>query len=187
LTPDRLGNANGAYYFNGKSAYIRIKDDTLLDLNNDFSISTWFKMDAYASKYNASMLISKHDGDIGSDGFIYGILNADHNNNQFLIYNANGIWGARPDTLTYVQTGIWYNFIVTFNKTSHILNYFLNGILVSSQASNIEMLDNDLDLSIGYSTSTYKTHLDYFTGSIDDVRMYNRVLTNKEIRNLSLN
>lgn len=184
LTTDRFGNPNSAYSFNGFSSYILIPDDSLFDLTGDFSISSWFKMDQYASTYNASMLISKHDGDIGSDGFIYGILNADHNNNQFLIFGANGIWGMNPNPVTYVQTSNWYNYIVTFNKITGSLSYYLNGVLVSSQNGPIDMLPNNLNVTIGYSKSSYGTYLDYFTGTIDDVRIYTRVLSSREVKYL---
>lgn len=184
LTTDRFGKQNKAYYFNGVSAHINIPDNSLFDLVGDFSISSWFKMDQYASAYNASMLISKHDGDIGDDGFIYGILNKYHNSNQFIVFGANGIWGITPNPETYVGIGTWYNYIVTYNKARGSLKYYLNGVLVSSQYASIEMLPNDLDVTIGYSKSSYGTYLDYFNGTIDDVRIYNRVLLKAEVKYL---
>ncbi len=183
LTVDRFGNLNNAYSFDGFSSYITIPSNSQLNLIDNFSISSWFKMKAYATTYNASMIISKHDGDVGNDGFIYGILNPYHNNNQILIFGANG--SVYPNPLTYVTTDKWYNYVVTYDKVNGLLNYYLNGVLASSQNSTINMLPNNLDVTIGYQKSTYGTYLDYFTGKIDDIRIYNRVLSNIEVRYLS--
>lgn len=184
LTTDRFGKVNRAYYFDGLSSHIDISDDSAYDLTEDFSISSWFKMEQYASTYNASILISKHDGDTGNDGFIYGILNPNNDNNQFLIFGANGLWSIYPDSLIFVQTGVWYNYTVTYNKTTGLLSFYLNGVLASSQYVSVDMLTNDLPVSIGYSYSSYGTYYDYFNGTIDDIRIYNRVLSKREVQYL---
>lgn len=187
LTTDRFGTPNSAYLFNGFSSYIRIADDSLFDLTNNFSISTWFKMNQYASTYNVSMIVSKVDGDIGSGGFTYGIWNPNHNNTtQIVNFQANDHFNTDtyPDTSGIVSTNQWYNFIVTYDNLNAILKYYLNGNLILSKNLQFNVLTNDLDVNIGYSKSTYGTYLDYFNGSIDEVRIYNRVLSQPEVNNL---
>ena len=142
-------------------------------------------MDQYASLYNASMLVSKHDGDTGDDGFIYGIINANQNNDQSLLFQANGIWGTLPDTAIYVQTGAWYNFIVSYDQSNGLLKYFLNGLPVSALHASLNIIPNLLDLTIGYSQSGSGAYLDYFNGSIDDIRFYNRELNKAEVKFIS--
>jgi hypothetical protein len=78
------------------------------------------------------MIISKHDGDVGNSGFIYWIINPDHNNNQCLLFEANGAWGIFPNPRTNVQTNTWSNYTITYNKNTDSLNYYLGGVLVSS-------------------------------------------------------
>lgn len=185
LTKDRHGISKAAYYFNGHSSNIKVPTDSELNLKGSFSISSWFNMSHYATDYNGSMILSKHDGNRGGNGYIYCILNPDHDTiHQHLLFQANGIWGVSPNPKTYIQTNSWYNYTITFNKKSDSLRYYLNGVLVSSQYAPIKMIGNKFDLTIGYSTSSREDH-DFFNGAIDDIRMYNRVLTRSEIQYLS--
>ena len=46
LTSDRNGNVENAYNFDG-SNFISVSDNDLLDLTNDFTISSWFNPSSF--------------------------------------------------------------------------------------------------------------------------------------------
>lgn len=181
LTTDRFGNNNSAYFFNG-NAYITIPSSSLLNLTADFTISSWFNMATNTSN-NAQMILSKHDGDVGNDGYIYGIWNPNNNNiNQIVNFQANNQFNTNtyPSASGVVALNTWYNFIVSYSKTDNVLKYYLNGNLIMSKNISISVLANNLNLTVGYSKSSYSTYLDFFNGKIDDIAIYTRVLTDAE-------
>jgi hypothetical protein len=89
-----------------------------------------------------------------------------------------------PDASGIVSTKQWYHFVVTYDDSLKRLKYYLNDNLILSKKLKFNVLKNNLDLAIGYSKSSYGTYLGYFTGTIDDIRIYNRVLIKKEINYL---
>jgi hypothetical protein len=184
LTTDRFGNANSAYYFNG-SSNITVLHQDYLNLTEDFSISSWFNMSEYTSTYNASMILSKHDET--NDGYAYGIWNPNHiTTSQIVNFQANNYWNTAtyPDNSGVVSTNKWYHYVVTFDHQQELLKYYLNGNLIFSKNIPFNVLVNNLPLMIGYSKSTSGIYLDYFQGSIDDIRIYNRVLDSTNIQDL---
>jgi len=188
LTSDRFGNLNSAYTF-GANKVINVPNPKVdLNLTGDFSISSWFYFDTLTTLYNGSAILSKHDGDIGNDGWIYGIWNPDHNiTTQILNFQTNNQFNTNtyPGSSGIVKDKKWYHFIVTYNYTSQLLNYYLNGNSVFSKNIQFQVIANSLDLTIGYSKSSRSTYLNSFLGKIDDIRIYKRVLSNAEVQYLS--
>ena len=73
----------------------------------------------------------------------------------------------------------WY--LVSLVKNSNRYKFFINGQLESSETNNIITLDNSetyhADLAFGYSQQTSRN----LHGNLDDVRFYNRALSEDEI------
>lgn len=177
LTTDRFGNANSAYSFDGTSNYIRFSDSNLPKSNSNRSFSMWVK---YQSNNDWSSLLSYgkaatkggHNELLISQG---GILNFDY-------FNLNST------TINSVANQIWYHIVYEFDNTSGTQIY-INGILQSLNVGGIALNTNNL--------SNINTTLDgnmfigkapqmslypyYFKGTIDDTRIYNRVLSLNEV------
>ncbi len=188
LSEDRFGNFSKAYKFGTRKTIIVNNPSSALNLTGSFSISSWFKFDTLATLYNGSMLISKHDGDIGSDGWTYGIWNPNHNlQTQILNFQANDQFNTStyPDSTGIVGASVWINFIVTYDLQNQLLKYYKNGKLVLSKNILFKVINNPKALTIGFQNSSSGTYLNYFRGSIDDIRIYGRVLAAAEIEYLS--
>ncbi|MEX0931534.1 MAG: LamG domain-containing protein [Candidatus Paceibacterota bacterium] len=78
-----------------------------------------------------------------------------------------------------IATGTWYHILVQFNPEGSQL--YVNGELTSESDVSLDLNTNLYPITLGKSGFT-----DYFKGNIDDVRIYNRELTDEEIRTLSL-
>lgn len=188
LTIDRNEQANSAYKF-GTNKVIHVKSPSNeLNLTADFSISSWFKFDTLAKISNTSMILSKHHGDIGNDGWTYGVWNHNWNfTSQFVnFWGNNNIGGTStyPGSEGIVKEGIWYNYIVTYDNSSKQLKYYLNGILIFSKNLPFTIIPNNYDITIGYQNSNSTVYKGYFSGTIDDIRVYNRVLNTQEVSEL---
>ncbi|MBZ5857550.1 LamG domain-containing protein [Flavihumibacter profundi] len=188
LTSDRFGKANSAFLFGANKTIKIYNPSSELNLTSSFTISSWFKADALATTYNASMLLSKHDGDFGNDGWAYGILNPNHNlTSQVVFFYANDPYNTNtnPPNSGIVTTNTWYNFIVSYSLPNKKLNYYLNGNLIMSKSIEYNTIANSRPITIGYQFSTLGTYLDYFTGTIDEIRIYNRTVTDQEVQYLA--
>jgi len=187
LTTDRFGVSNSAYKFGTNKNIIVNTPNSNLNFTASYSFSTWFYLDTLATTYNASMIISKHD-DIGSDGWTLGIWNPNHNlTSQIINYQTNNQFNSNtyPNAAGIVTTGKWYNFITTYESSTQVLSYYLNGQLVSSFSIVFSTIANNKPITIGYQNSSSGTYNDYFRGNIDEIRIYNRTLNSTEIQYLA--
>jgi hypothetical protein len=83
----------------------------------------------------------------------------------------------------------WYHIVVVFN--SGIINFYINGVsddgTAAGSGTSINTNANNT-FSIGANVRTGQTSMTgFFNGKIDEVRMYNRVLTQSEITDLYSN
>lgn len=191
LANDRFGNSNSAYRFNGTSTYIKINNSASLN-NSSVSISGWF---------NASSL-TQNDVE-GAKGIIgkwwQSPSSCGGNYNAYLLcltkpigksstvlggatnyYEGNIFYANSP-----LQTDNWYHFtfIHDANQGGRI---YLNGILVNSNTIKGNICNSINAITIGADVKN-GTYWRFFEGLIDDIRIYNRVLTPAEINYLSKN
>ncbi|HVB02851.1 MAG TPA: LamG domain-containing protein [Chitinophagaceae bacterium] len=187
LATDRFGNLNSAYQFGTNENIIVTTPSQSLNLVGSFSISTWFYLDSLATSFNASMLLSKCYNE-GNDGWTLGIWNPNHNfTSQIVNYQTNNQFNTNtyPGIAGIVSAQEWYNFVVTYNSQTQILQYFINGQLVSSISILFNTISNSRPITIGYEFDQFGTYNDYFRGEIDDIRIYNRVLSSQEVQYLA--
>jgi hypothetical protein len=85
----------------------------------------------------------------------------------------------QPSSVAF-STGIWQHVAVTWDVGTGQVKIYKNGVLMQTQSRTaaINAPTNDDDLTIGSWTDPGTT---LFDGTIDDVRIYNRVLTAAEI------
>ena len=157
--------------FNGISSYVNI-DAINLPLN-DFTVSAW------ANTNNASpygMIVSTLKNGQGQMYFTF-------YQNQ-LVYA--DLYSSGSQTLSSpsgsIQNNIWYHCVITKSSTSGIKLY-LDGSLVDSNASTTNLKTNS---NGGNRIGQYfsPTPLDYFNGSIDQVRIFNTALDPLEVEAL---
>ena len=174
LTGDRFGNSQSAYYFNGTS-YITVKHTASLNTGL-FTISAWVKAHGTGDGYQH--IISKS---INSGGSLLGYclqyyyLSAEQGNNKYGFWTANG---STDNHLLYnnVIVDSWTYIVGTFNGSN--VKFYINGICVDSAICSVSL--TNVDLHIG----NMSDNNNFLTGSIDDIRIYNRALNAQEIQSL---
>ncbi len=170
LTTDRFGNANSAYSFNG-SSYILVPNSTSLSSpSSSITIafwaitsvwSVWFGVNygSVLSKSNSATTCHYRVSLIGTG--ISGIIN-------------NKIWDYFIGTNDLNK---WDFFVVTMNNNT--LNYYKNGVLIGQNSSpSTFSLSTNNPLYIGKDDPGFT---DYYTGKIDDIRIYNRAISYSEV------
>ena len=175
LTTDRFGSVNSAYSFNGTSNFIKVLDNDSLDLTQNLTLSAWIQGN---SSTNEQGIIGKGKT-VSSTGYalLHNVLNP----------IKTGISIQNIPTPAYesfintsqLNTLNWYHLVGTYNGTE--LKLYLNGILVNTIATNLQLMPNSLtDLLIGCELNKYR----FFNGKIDDVGIWNRAISQQEITQL---
>ncbi|MFC1576308.1 DUF2341 domain-containing protein, partial [Candidatus Omnitrophota bacterium] len=181
------GKVGGAYYFDGNS-YIHIDDDSVWNFGtSSFSVAAWFRTSG-TSNYNT--IISFHDG--SSDGGWELRENAYTYDGhiRFAAYDSytQGAWQVISDN--HYDNGQWhYAVAIRDNPDPNDINQdklylYIDGV---SAATPIKCFNTNVSgsvnaaLAIGRAGS-YEGYR--FTGSIDEVAVWNRALSTQEISTL---
>lgn len=177
LVPDRFGNANNAYQF-GSGQRISVPDSNYLDgMTTGLSFSFWVK--AQTSAYT-NVLISKSTGcqTVGDDAYGIYILSNGRVMMQYVDATGNNInqYGS-----IVVADNNWHHIAIVWNKPQTAI--YVDGaidltITVNSFSGPIGSSGATLDFGQG----TIACPVIYaFNESLDDICIYNRVLTSSEV------
>ncbi len=167
-TRDRLSNENSAMLFNGAIENGMLDFGTpLLNGRSEFSMSFWFNP---ASLTNGMSLVGQDN--ILETGFYTGAT-------RVIVFHPTS--GGVNVNLSQ-GVGVWQHLAVTTSATQ--MRIYLNGILVDTRNGNYTLASNTTNTRIGGNVVNVNNN-SWFRGSIDEVRFYNRVITQDEVDFLS--
>lgn len=167
-TQDRLNMNNAAMLFNGALENGMLDFGTsLLNNRTNFSMSFWFNP---ASLTNGMSLVGQDN--LLETGFYTGA-------NRIIVYHPTS--GSVNVNLSQ-GAGVWQHFAITCSPTQ--MNIYLNGLLVNTLNGNYSLTNNTANTRIGGNVVNQNNN-SWFRGAIDEVRFYNRVITQDEIDFLS--
>ncbi|MFC1584377.1 LamG domain-containing protein [Fibrobacterota bacterium] len=179
LTADRFGNPNSAYLFDGVDDYIDCGNDASINMTTNFTVSVWVKFHTYGDD---KTILSNGSGPFYQNWHIHR-----HSTPSDKLYI--GIYGdLQLNFLPTTQTGIWYNLafsIEDIDGTNAKVTTYLNGQQVASVTAMAPTDVSGDNLYIGRFTTCQYPYTYAFNGVIDDVSVYNYVLTDAEIADLS--
>jgi gliding motility-associated-like protein len=179
-TADRFGNPNSAYYFDGSSSNIIVHDNGKLS-SSSFTIAYYFNTQAT----NIQIAIGKINY-LDGNGATYnsGPYKGPPLDVSFSVLDfSSGCLVQVPATYVYtnftpqINTNTWYCIVCTFDNG--VQKIYLDGVLV---ATSIEPFTSsktctNTDFVIG---SWWSGDPNYFKGTIDEVRYYNRAINPQE-------
>ena len=160
------GVFNSALEFDGVDDHVKVADDDALDLTDAVTLMAWFNPSAALT--SRRMMVK--------------------NNSIFVIFdfgNASSIdFLVKPDNLfaqsktTIWKIGQWYHFAGTFDGKT--LRVYIDGNLEGEAPNPKPIAPSDLELWIGGDDNGRPT--DWFPGRIDEVRLYDKVLSEADIK-----
>jgi hypothetical protein len=177
-TKDRFGFDNSAYLFNGTDALIRVPHSKHLNLDatvKSYSISLWIK----SSNPLNNRLIEKWDEKVETPYPLMIVTSSD--DCKALIYD--GISKSNIVSMNFgnVWDDLWHHIAYVVDAPNRMVTGYLDGQYVGKVYNNIvSTTANNLDILIGGT----RINWNYYRGVIDDVRIYDRVLTENEIFSL---
>ncbi len=184
LAADRFGNANMAYSFNGTTSRIDVPHSSTIDMTTgqDYTMSFWIKSNTGNS--NAIPIAKGTYGSINGYAIYVNNTGAGYCNSagQLSYYVAAGSNGdACANNPISNDATQWYHITGQYKYSTNLTTIFVNSVLQTDMGSSSGTLSNTKKLSFGaYNDGS----LAYFNGYLDDIRFYNRLLTQTEINAL---
>ncbi|MDM8559380.1 LamG domain-containing protein [Candidatus Parabeggiatoa sp. HSG14] len=184
LTKDRFGKSKSAYRFDGDNDCILANDTNSLDIQNSISLLAWLKTDGL-HKVGYGMIVAKH---------------FTHDARAYALYDVNDIGSGKGLRLNLCEPNnvchslpdkpidnAWHFVTGTYNKSSETMKLYIDAVLVSeNKIGQIDLMQTSIPLSIGcyLDSNDGSKRRAFFHGIIDDIRIYNRALTDVEIQSL---
>lgn len=168
---DHNGTAASAVYVDGTADTIWVPSRGAFDFTNAFTLAAWVRADL--PPYAFAAIIDKGFAD---GGYALGIPGGHEPDTTALTLYVN-------DEEAWVQnavpmgTGEWAHVACTFDNGTGDVRFFVNGDLFDAGAWDLDLGTSEHDLRIG--TSWWR---DAFRGGIDQVAIFDRVLTAAEVR-----
>jgi len=173
-SPDRNNSTNqSAITFNGKSTYL--EGPSFTNIMNQFTIALWVKNTRNASPTWRCLITTQNST---KQGFL---LQDNENLKYNLTFaNLNGVGYTDVWSKSTIPRNEWELVICTYD--GNIAKIFKNGQLDASAIIGLKALNSTANLMIG---SRYLN--EYFDGILDDIGIWNRVLTSEEMNYLANN
>jgi hypothetical protein len=180
LTADRNGVANKAYDFNLN--YILVNNNQLFNLKDEISINVWYQINNSVSQSTLNMcFVSKHQSGSTQSSYIV------YNNNLcgptvYLTDLNSQVHFLRDDS--FCDTKDWHMLTMTFNNSG--LKMYLDGVFKYEKLVSTRIKQTDLPLIFGgcNNSNQYNDIIGRMIGKLDDISIYNRVLSIQEITSL---
>lgn len=185
------GSPNYSVDFGGTGGEVSMADESDFDLKRTISISLWFRVDTLPAGSGWAPLVSKMDslGSIASRNYSVWL------NGLGFVHlasaNSSGVQSC-SDTNNVIATGAWYHYVGVIDRNTGTMTRYINGVLASpgSAAYNCvgagaftpgeDAIGNNDPVKVGGSFGSYGV----FDGTIDDVRIYDDVLTASDVASL---
>lgn len=174
-TTDRMGSAGKALFFNTGS-YVHVPHSTELNFSGSFSIGAWIRLSGPQAHYTG--IVSKGPKYTEWPGYMLLIMSG----------NVVGTATGQPEYAVVtgqrnLNDGDWHFVTLVVDAPTKTLSLYVDGVLDRrSTAQNMTLLfDTEEPLVIGVE----RNGVNHFEGSIDDVRLYSRVLLPGEIEQLA--
>ena len=173
LAIDRNGNAKSAYSFDGVNDNITT-GSTFGDNATQISVNLWFKSNSLKTRWSG--ILGRDRGAANIDD-VWNIILSKNEIKTEIVEKGN-----REFSLSHPIDTSWHNLSMVYNGVTHVLKLYYDGSLKNQLTTDVGILNStpELTLSIGsYSNNTFM-----FNGLIDDIRIYDRALSESEIQEL---
>ena len=172
---DRFGNANGAYYFDGMDDYATF-NDTAFDFIDQFSISFW--LNTSSTGFDQRWFFKNFDP---PDRSWFLSLNRVYEGRFTFFTSEDGTNAHEFTSDSIFNDSIWNHVVLVYYGNQNLARFYKNSKLAGEDTVALSKLNlNDIKFSIS-NTNYYGN---WAHGSIDDIRIYNRALSDYDIYTL---
>ncbi|OGU41945.1 MAG: hypothetical protein A2X61_11800 [Ignavibacteria bacterium GWB2_35_12] len=188
LTTNRFGDTNKAYYFHGKDNYLEVPHTSNIQPQSEISLCAWvYPMDFNKDRNQANDIIYKGYTDDDQGAYILRYEDYDDDNSVFtpvevftFQLNFRNVGRVGIGSISKIDLNSWYFVVGTYDGTN--MKLYVNSILENTYKIVGDRQSNNKKLMIGRQDDNSYPY--WVTGILDDIRIYNRALTDCEINTL---
>lgn len=179
LTADRKGQANKAYYFNGNTNIITVPSSASLRPTNTLSLSVWIRSESKTASAWNMIMTCRYGPTAPYDSYKLSTFPTSGYNNRWTFGLGNQSTMTQKELIgkRVKQDNVWMHIAATYDGAT--MKFYTNGVLDTSL--------NFIIPNIAYSTTALAIGnsivgaVDGFLGAIDELRIYNRALSDYEV------
>jgi hypothetical protein len=168
VTWTTAGKYGGAATFNGTTSWVTVNDANTLDLTTAMTLEAWVYPTALGTGWR-TVIFKETPG-----GIVYSLYANDSTQRALTQLNIGGEQNAW--SLTQLPLNAWSHIAGTWDGTT--LKFWINGTLAGSRAVTGTLANSTGVLRLGGNAIWNE----WFAGRIDEVRVYNRALTQAELQ-----
>lgn len=177
LSPDRNSKQNSSYYFNGKDDYIKVKNFGKQIKTDEITVSLWAK--SLTSRAQFQMMLCPDDNRFAiSINYFHAGMNT-----IFWDYGWQGEGGDAPGRLYFRPESVdtlWHHYVFVSSTKAKSMKIYKDKKLLIEKIEPRELLNpQGKDLIIGSGDKAF-----FFNGYLDEIKIYNRILSAAEIERL---
>ncbi len=160
--------------YDGTNDSAAVSDNNVLSANNTnfFTVAAWIYPDANSGTQD---VISK-----GNTSNFEWALGGSGSTAQAVVYDSAGSVIGQATASSSFSTGVWQHFVMTIDLTKSTINLYKNGALVGTGTISGTYTNGTANARFGERADGSND----YDGKIDDVRIYNRLLSGGEISGL---
>ncbi|MFC1755117.1 LamG-like jellyroll fold domain-containing protein, partial [Thermoproteota archaeon] len=161
------GYIGGAYEFDGVDDYIDVGE---VNFTEELTYELWVKINSYGT---GAKIISKRT--LGTNYFHFlGLIS-----NRIYAGVGNGTTNTWTTSTSYTpSTGEWHHVAFTYKNSDKVARIYVDGIERISDTLDNELVAFNANITIGRDSDNA---ISYFNGTVDEVRIFNRSLTEQQI------
>lgn len=169
ITEDRYGEENSAYHFDGIDDNISLGNTLTTDFTS-ITVSVWVRIDSFPT-LNAGVLVKTGSTSTSKDWQLDFHINQTP---EFAV--AEGYGGVASTSPEAAELDTWYHLVGIYDGETNETAIYVDGVEKDRDVHSITWSHTTQGLYIGYGADIHRFH-----GDIDDIHIYNRVLTDSEI------
>jgi hypothetical protein len=170
------GEVDGALDFDGSNDHVAVPHSSKLDLSGEFTISTWFQADSLGDNWDPYRTFLGKYPNSSTANYWFGTWGDEL---AFGFY-AGGSFHAVYSTGLGLQPGRWYHATVIFTDAGNAAKLYIDGVGIAKGEITASPPPNTGDVVIGQTAVGER-----WDGQLDDIRIYDELLTDAEIAALT--
>ena len=178
------GAVDGGMSFDGVDDYIEVPADSSLDIAGAITIAFWIKPDTWDPRgmWMTNVLAKRVDG----AQHPYQVVLTGDGSLQFAYYST--AWTSVESADALAPVGEWTHVAFTRDAGGTQIQVYKNGALVETlpvpTPGPATMLNGGYGLQMGHAVQPQDNNNNWFDGALDDLRIYDDVLTAPEIADI---
>ncbi|UCG48833.1 MAG: LamG domain-containing protein, partial [Phycisphaerales bacterium] len=160
------GYDGGGLRFNGSSSYVDCGNPAAFDITGQVTLALWVKTEDAAN--------GQHNPYVGKGDTSYAIKHHTSNSIEFFIYDDT--WYTARASLDSSFNGVWHHVAGTYDGAN--LKVYVDGALQATTAYVGSIASSTYAVNIARNSQVTGR---FYAGAVDDVRIYDRALTDAEV------